>query len=119
MGASACLYSTIKNVSGVKKRFAFVDYWGRELANNEEYSALGHPTQWIKQWRNWTPAHTAALVKSIEDGLVKIIKTPAVVLYDVVQNRGLTLHLDNNRLKTTDTCVRASATVTLEWIKDV
>jgi len=104
MGASACLYSTVKNISGGKIRVPFIDNYGRDMANNETYSELGHPTQWIKRWRNWTPSLTAALKSCIEGNLVALIQTPSVVLNDVVDNQQLILQLNDSKLRVADKC---------------
>lgn len=107
MGQSACLYSIVKNVSGQKIRVPFVDYYGREMAANETYSDIGHPTEWVRRWRLWNPSLKASLKKCVEDGLVKIMQTPSVVLNDVVDNQQLILQLNDSKLRVSDKCTGA------------
>jgi hypothetical protein len=97
-----CLYTTLKNTSGVSKYFGFVRQ-GVQLAANEEISYAGDISSFLaqsKQYDRVFPSFEAAL-DAVE---IIILKTPAVHLYDATRAEVRVLSIANHVLGSIDPC---------------
>jgi hypothetical protein len=104
----SCLYSTVKNVSGSRKKFGFLPPHGRELANNEEFTIFGDVRQAVIGARGSERASSRrdimAFEDAIENGLLEIIQTPSPILQDIDTDASMMLQLDGGELSAVDVC---------------
>jgi len=104
----SCLYSTIKNISGVTKIFGFLPPHGRELANDEEFTVFGDVRQNLGgnrgSERSVARRDNAAFEEAIESGDIEIMQTPSPILEDTVTGLPKMLQLTSGTLSTVDPC---------------
>ena len=98
-----CLYTTVKNISGASMHFGFLPPHGVTLAEDAELSLPGDLTTRLASQHNGA-RQFAALETALTDGLVSIIKTPAVIMYDPTAENSKQLALDTTVLGTVSTC---------------
>lgn len=86
MPTTTCLYSIVKNTSGVTKKFTFLPPLGRELAPNEEFSIMGSVVEAIRSSKGGNIQTSLEDVKAFERALVRgdlrVLATPQVILRD-------------------------------------
>lgn len=105
-----CLVSTVKNTSGVTKRFGFLPPHGKQLAADEEYTVFGNILEAVNRGVRATSArHREALETALENGDLTIVHTPAPVLEDQTTGDSKVLQLDNGSLAAVDPCWESSA----------
>lgn len=110
---TACLYSTVKNTSGVRKKFGFLPPHGRELAAGEEFTVFGDIKQAvIRHERTEGRRNMIALEQALKRGDLEIISTPGIILEDD-SNPGSTLmlRLRNGTLGVTSPCWNVSTSL--------
>lgn len=102
-----CLYSTVRNDSGVSKVFSFLPPHGRRLAANEEFTVFGDIKQAIiKHDRLEARRAIIAFERAIQRGDMTILNTPSVILEDDA-NPGADpkmIRMHNGTLGLTDVC---------------
>lgn len=77
---TSCLYSTVRNSSGGRKKFGFLPPHGRELAANEEFTVFGNiHDAVIRGERVTSRRNIQALEAAIERGDLEIISTPSPI----------------------------------------
>lgn len=105
---TSCLYSTVKNTSGVTKIFGFLPPHGRELANNEEFTVFGDIRQALGSnqggERSVQRRANAAFEAAIESGDLVIVSSPSVLLQDTVTDATKMLVRANGTLSAVDPC---------------
>lgn len=105
---TSCLYSTVKNTSGVTKIFGFLPPHGRELANNEEFTVFGDIRQALggNQGGERSVQRRAhvAFEAAIESGDLTIVNSPSVLLQDTVTDLTKMLVRANGTLSTVNPC---------------
>lgn len=105
---TSCLYSTVKNVSGVAKTFGFLPPHGRTLANNEEFTVFGDIRQNLGGnqggERSVQRRANAAFEAAVESGDLEILNTPSPILQDTVTDAPKMLQLASGSLSTVDPC---------------
>ena len=103
-----CLYSTVKNVSGVTKIFGFLPPHGRELANNEEFTVFGDIRNALggNQGGERSVQKRAhdAFDAAVANGDLVIINSPSVLLQDTVTDLTKMLVRANGTLSSVDPC---------------
>jgi len=98
-----CLYTTVKNVSGKERVFGFLGPRGMRLAVNEVVTVRGNLIQTLGG--QTSARRFKALERALDqNGSLEIVSTPAVHLYDAVQDRTRQLALQNNALGIVDPC---------------
>lgn len=99
----ACLYTTVKNTSGVDNHFGFLPPHGVTLGADAEYSVAGDLVTRIANARD-----SERTMPSFEGCLDRtelvILHSPAVHLYDATTEEVKVLDLDNSTLGTIDPC---------------
>ena len=104
----SCLYSTVKNISGVKKVFGFLPPHGRELDVNEEFTVFGDVRQSLGgnrgAERSVQRRDHSAFEAAIESGDLEIIQTPSPVLQDTDSGDPKILNLTDGTLSAADPC---------------
>ena len=107
---TTCLYSTVKNTSGVKKKFGFLPPHGRELAVDEEFTVFGDVRQAVIKdvERVTSRRHILSFEAAIERGDLEIIQTPSPILQDINDGNPRMLQLDNGTLSDVDPCWHTS-----------
>jgi hypothetical protein len=108
-----CLRSTVKNTSGVAKRFSFLPPNGRLLAIDEEQTFLGTPTEAISRFPGHGKRHLDALERSVLAGELAIVNTPNPILFDPVLDTTSMLVLSGGTLAVEDPCWQASASASV------
>lgn len=79
-----CLYSTVKNTSGQKKKFGFLPPHGVELQINEEYTVFGNILEAVTRDERVTSRRMhQALAAAMDRGDLTIVNTPAPVLKNI------------------------------------
>lgn len=105
---TTCLYSTVKNTSGVTKTFGFLPPHGRELENNEEFTVFGDIRQGLGGNRGTERSvqrrDNAAFEAAIEAGDIEILQTPSPIVQDTVTDAPKMLQLTSGTLSTVDPC---------------
>lgn len=80
---TGCLYSTIKNSSGVRMTFGFLPPHGRTLNSLEEYTVYGHVVEAVSRGtQTQARRNQKALEAALNAGAIKIISTPSQIFYD-------------------------------------
>lgn len=78
-----CLYSTVRNKSGVAKTFGFLPPHGRKLAHGEEFNVFGQITQAVIRFeRTEGRRNIIAFETALQRGDIEILETPNVILRD-------------------------------------
>lgn len=105
---TSCLYSTVKNVSGVKKTFGFLPPHGRTLDDNEEFTVFGDIRQNLGGnqggERSVQRRANAAFEAAVEAGDIEILQTPSPILQDTATHAAKMLHLTSGTLSAVDPC---------------
>lgn len=76
MSDSTCLYTTVKNTSGVAAFFGFIGRHGKSLAVNGETTVPGSLVDFVKDH----PTKLASLNAALLGGKLTIISGPSVIL---------------------------------------
>jgi len=106
----SCLFSTVKNNSGQKRKFGFLPPHGRELDVDEEFTLFGHVTEAMIAFERVTNKRSIdALQRSLDSGDLLILSTPNPVLQDVTTAAVQMIQLDNGSLTVVDPCWKVSA----------
>lgn len=92
------LYSTVVNLTDGERSFGYLGQHGRRLAAGEQYTVPGNIVDQIAANRR----KFQALERDLDDGVVAIVKTPAVFLYDETEDQTKVLTLDNETLGSAD-----------------
>lgn len=112
---TACLYSTIKNTSGVRKTFGFLPPHGVTLDAGEEFQVFGTiQDSLIRFDRPEARRSIIAFERALQRGDIEVINTPNAILEDDA-NPGAPskmLRLHNNTLGVTDPCWNTSTSLT-------
>jgi hypothetical protein len=105
---TSCLYSTVKNVSGVSKTFGFLPPHGRTLDNDEEFTVFGDIRQNLGGnqggERSVQRRANAAFEAAVESGDLEILQTPSPILQDTVTDAPKMLRLASGSLSAVDPC---------------
>lgn len=98
-----CLYTTVQNTSGKERVFGYLGTRGMRLAAGEVVTVRG---DLVSKLGNQTSARRfKALERSLDrHGSLKIISSPAVYLYDPVDDVTKQLALNNGHLGFVDPC---------------
>lgn len=111
---TTCLYSTVRNISGVTKRFGFLPPHGRELDANEQFTVFGSVLESIQRGngdRGAPSRHITAFEAAVNQHLIEIMNTPAPIFYDTTNEEIQMLSLDGGVLSTVDVCWTNSISV--------
>jgi len=109
---TTCLYSTVKNTSGVRKTFGFLPPHGRTLKPDEEFTIYGDAREAVLRFERVTDRrHIMAFEAAIARGDIKIIQTPSPILKDETTEETKMLVLDNGSLAVADPCWEESVSV--------
>jgi hypothetical protein len=109
---TSCLYSTVKNTSGVAKIFGFLPPHGRTLGVDEEFTFFGDIRQGLGG--NQGPERSvqrrlhSAFEAAIESGDLEIVSTPNPIFQDVDSGATKMLQLDDDAFVAVDPCWKAS-----------
>ncbi len=104
---TTCLYTTVRNTSGGKKKFGFLPPHGRELDADEEFTVFGSILEAVANAngdRVTSRRHMHAFEAAIERGDLEILATPAPLLIDQTTGATKQLRLNNGTLGTVDPC---------------
>lgn len=105
---TSCLYSSVKNISGVQKIFGFLPPHGRTLAVDEEFTVFGDIRQGLGGNRGGERSvarrDNAAFEAAVESGDLQILSTPSPVLQDTVTEAPKILQLSSGTLSQVDPC---------------
>ena len=102
--ATACLYSTVRNIATTTKYYGFLPEHGKRMACGEELTVWGDIQHWLTRF---TPNGRAR--RSLEEALttnavLAIVNTPSVHLYDSTLADTKILTLDNGSFAAADPC---------------
>ena len=107
--SNPCLYSTVRNTSGVTKRFMGLPPHGRTLEDGEEYSIWGDLLEAIfLHGRDAGQRFAASFEALLDSGDLTIVKTPSPILFDDTDDLTQILKLDNGVLYAADPCWTSS-----------
>ena len=105
---TSCLYSTVKNASGIVKIFGFLPPHGRTLAVDAEFTVFGDIRQGLGgnrgSDRSVSRRDNAAFEAAIESGDLEIMHTPSPILQDLSTELPKMLQLSAGVLSTVDPC---------------
>lgn len=104
---TSCLFSTVKNTCGSKRKFGFLPPHGRELDDNEEFTVFGNVLEAVANAngdRSTSRRHMVAFEAAIERGDIEILSTPAPILQDQTTGDSKMLRLNNGALGAIDPC---------------
>ena len=106
--STTCLYSTVKNTSGVTKTFSFLPPHGRTLDEDDEFSVFGDIRQALGG--NQGSEHSVknrdrvSFEQAIARGDLQILQTPSPILIDLDTEESQMLELDGGVLSAVDPC---------------
>ena len=105
---TSCLYSTVKNTSGVPKFFGFLPPHGRTLAANQEFTVFGDIRHQVGTnqggERSVQRRSLVAFENALNAGHLEIVNTPSPVLQDTVTNDPQMLQINDGTLAAQDPC---------------
>lgn len=105
----SCLYTTVRNTSGGRKKFGFLPPHGRELAANEEFTVFGSVHEAvIRDERVTSRRHIQALEAAVDRGDLLIVSTPSPILEDTAGQPKMLRMTDDGNLSVTDPCWTSS-----------
>ena len=80
----SCLYSIIRCIAGATTNFTFLPAHGRKLADGEEFATFGDIYEAIirEGGRNASKRQIDGFVKAIEDRVIEVVQTPALIMRD-------------------------------------
>jgi hypothetical protein len=104
-----CLFTTVKNVSGSERTFGYLGARGKRLAADETVTIPGNLVSYLGGGGAangmYQQRRFKALQRSLDDnGSLEIVSTPAVHLYDPLQDRTRQLALVGGQLGVVDPC---------------
>ncbi len=100
-----CLYTTVKNVSGVEKAFGFLGARGMRLAAGEMATIPGDLVSALGGGGKWSQRKFKALERALDTlSFLSIISTPAVHLYDPIEDRTRVVAFVGGQLGVVDPC---------------
>ena len=105
--ATACLYTTLRNMSAggpaEGRFFGFFPPHGRRLQPCEEITVAGDMMSWFKRQTECGRARRS-FEAALEDGVLAIVSSPSVHLFDATLDLTRVLGLDNATLVAVDPC---------------
>lgn len=104
-------HTTLKNVSGVAKRFGFLPPHGMELAVDEEVTVFGDIREAVNRGDRFGPRWMNALEAALTNNELDIVNTPAPVFYDETADNSKILVVDNGSVSIADPCWEDSISV--------
>jgi len=106
--ATACLYSTVRNIALTEKFFGFLPPHGRRMACGEEITVWGDIQHWLTRFTPNDRAKRSLEVALAGDGTydaaLAIVSTPSVHLFDGTIDETRILTLDNGSAVFADPC---------------
>lgn len=79
----SCFYTTYKNTSGARRKFSFLPPFGRELAANEEFTAVGGPSDALARGvGSENERILQAFTNAVKAGDLTVTQTPALIIKD-------------------------------------
>ena len=94
------LSTVVRNISGQTMFFSFLGRHGVKLAANQEYIHFGDLASYLSTIRMGRPR--VHYEKALNNGLLLLESTPAVVLFDLTTSRPRQLELSNSILGFSD-----------------
>jgi len=107
MSTLACLYTTVKNISGKVRSFPYLREHGASLADNATLTVPGNLINALGA--KLSKRDFNALERSLDRGSLEIVNTPAVFLKDTVTDETQQLTLSGGVLGVADPCWVAAA----------
>ena len=108
-----CLYTTVKNISGVTRAFGFLGIHGKTLAPDAEYTEFGDFSSKLqgrariraeKAFERALNGVPAAPGRSALPASLRIKQTPQAIIYDTVGNVPQVLTLTGGAIGQADPC---------------
>lgn len=97
---TTCLQTKVRNITSHTLRFSFLPPHGKKLEPGEEYSFDGEPFETM--WRN--KRKRDAFKSALLDGLLVIVHTPQVQVYDATLDQTVGLDVVNNVVTAVTPC---------------
>jgi hypothetical protein len=113
---TSCLFSTVRNSSGGRKKFGFLPPHGRELDADEEMTIFGNVLEAVANAngdRATSRRHMIAFEAAIERGDIEILATPAPIFTDATTGANKMMRLNNGTLGTLDPCWTRESSIDL------
>lgn len=106
---TACLYTTVKNISGSERVFGFLGARGMRLTADETVTIPGNLISALGKGGVGSQRKFKGLERSLDaNSSLEIISTPAVHLYDPIHDRTRILALQGEVLGVVDPCWASS-----------
>lgn len=100
-----CLYTIVRNKSTEAETFSFLPPHGKELQPGEEYYVFGDLSAAVAGFdRDAARRSLMALQRALDDGVLEIVQTPAVILRDTNDGTIKQLKLTGGVLGVTNPC---------------
>ncbi len=113
---TSCLFTTVRNDSGVKKKFGFLPPHGRELDVDEEFTVFGSILEAVANARGDRVSSRRDMIAfeaAIERGDITILNTPAPILQDQTTGDIKMLRLNGGTLGVIDPCWSRESSIDL------
>lgn len=109
--STVCAYTIIENVSGNTLAMSMIPPHGVTLAANAQYSVAGDliASLGASVHGSWKKRKFTALLNALTSGLLQIISSPGLFLYDAHDGKTRMLHLKYGALGTLDPCWAATS----------
>jgi hypothetical protein len=101
-----CLYTVVQNTSGSTLPFSMIPPHGVTLAPNAQYSVAGDLVGALGAGvhGSWKKRKFTALANALLNGLLQIVSSPGLFLFDNYDGKTRMLHLKHGGLGTVDPC---------------
>lgn len=110
-----CIFSTVRNISGVKKNFPFLPPHGRELAVDEEITIFGNVLESLSRSNDrFGTRDQDAFQETLKRDWLEIRNTPAPIFTDEVttgDDAVKTLGINTGSVVVNDPCWESSITI--------
>lgn len=100
-----CYGSTVRNTSGVERRFGFLPPHGAKLSAGGVYHVFGNVFEAVGRGDRATDQrHHQALADAIDRGDIEVTSTPSIILTDTGTDAVKQITLHNGTLSAADPC---------------
>lgn len=106
-----CLFSVVKNISGITMNFPFLPPHGQKLDHNEEFTCFGSVLEALRRGDRFGNRDQQGFLDALERDWLEVRSTPAPILTDETTADVKTIGLDNGSLVVNDPCWETSITV--------
>lgn len=109
---TTCMFSTVRNISGITMNFPFLPPHGKSLTNNQEYTIFGNVLESLSRSNDrFGLRDQNGFLDALRKDWLEIRNTPAPIMFDETLDSVHFIGLDNGSLTINTPCWEVSITV--------